>query len=230
MYFEAEESGEEINPGICKLLISRLKQLTADTHTDRPETYALLSYILLESSRITAMSGGNRDIKSQDRKLWDRALIEKGLSYLDRSAEGNTVSLYHLKAAVSACHSLSKDWRSTDWKHILSLYDSYLELNDSPEMALERTEVLARFKGPRAEIKGLEEILEKYQIENEHLLYDKLGDLRCRLHEYREALESYEKALGVTETKTDKSKYRKKIRYCKTRLSFKDKYSQELSF
>lgn len=204
--------------------------MTADTQTDRPKTYALLSHILLESSRVPAMTGGSRDLKSQDRKLWDRSLIEKGLLYLNRSAEGNTVTLYHLKAAVSACHSLAKDWKSTDWKHILSLYDSFLELNDSPEMALERTQVLARFKGPRAEIKGLEEMLLNYQIDNEHLLYDKLGDLRCRLHEYREALESYEKALLEAQTKADKAKYRKKITHCKTRLSFKDKYAKGLSF
>lgn len=204
--------------------------MTKDTQTDRPETHALLSHILLESSRVPAMTGANKDLKSQDRRLWDRALIEQGLSYLNRSAEGNTVTLYHLKAAVSACHSLAKDWRSTDWKHILSLYDSYLELNDSPEIALERTQVLARFKGPRAEIKGLEEMLLNYRIDNEHVLYDKLGDLRCRLHEYSEALECYEKALREAESKSDKSTYRKKIRYCKTRLSFKDKYAKGLSF
>lgn len=233
VYYSISDEISENDQSDIRELIKKARVLAGDPEVDIPQACALLSYMLLETSRIPAMVGTcemKKEIKSQDRKLWDRALIKEGLFFLERSAEGNTVSLYHLKAAVSACHSLAKDFRSTDWEHMLSLYDSYLKLNSSPEMALERTQVLARFKGPRAEIKGLEEILAKYQIENGHLLYDRIGDLRCRLYEYREALECFEKALGDTNTKTDKSKYRKKIKHCKARLSFKDKYAVELSF
>ena len=207
--------------------------MAKDSATRKPETLALLSYMLLESSRFPAVldaSAKKRGLKYQDRALWDKTLLEEGLEYLKISAEGNNVSVYHLKAAVSACHSLSKDYKSTDWKHILSLYDRYLEFNDSLDIALERALVLSHLRGPRAEIKAIEEIINSGSPGTEDILYEKLGSLYSRFHDYNKALECYEKAYELAQSKTEKSKYLKKAEYCKMRLYYKKKYAHELSF
>ncbi len=229
----AKEQDCEIDTQICSETIEQTRSLSTDPLTNKPETLALLSYMLLEYSRVPAMigvRGQKRELKYQDRALWDKAFIEEGLDYLNKSAEGNTVSVYHLKAAVSACHSLAKDHRSTDLKQILSLYEHYLEFNHSVEIALERAEVIASFKGARAEIKAIEEIIANYASDTEHCLFEKLGDLHSRLHEYKEALKYYEIASRQAQSKTDKAKFKKKIQYCKMRLNYKKKYALGLSF
>lgn len=227
------EENREIDTHKCSDIIEETRGLSVDPLTGRPETLALLSYMLLKTSKIPAIlgvSGKKRELKYQDRTLWDKALVEEGLDYLNRSAEGNSVSVYHLKAAVSACHSLAKDNKSTDWKHILSLYERYLEFNKSAEIALERAEVISHLRGKRGEIKAIEDIISNYDLDTEHELYEKLGNLHSRLHQYKEALPCFEKAYSKAQSKTDKSKFKKKIEYCKMRLHYKKKYTLELSF
>ncbi len=229
----AEEQDCEIDTQLCSEAIEETRSLCTDPLTNKPETLALLSYMLLKTSKIPAILGvigKKRELKYQDRSLWDKALIEEGLEHLNKSAEGNTVSVYHLKAAVSACHSLAKDSKSTDWKHIVSLYDRYLSFNNSVEIALERAEVISSYKGARAEIKAIEEIIGNYTLNSKHHLYEKLGNLHSRLHEYKDALKYFEIASRQAQSKTDKSKFKKKIQYCKMRLDYKKKYTLELSF
>ena len=226
-------SDREIDKQSCSEALEGTRALLKDPLTANPETMALLSYMLLQSSKIPAMtgvSGRKRELKYQNRKLWDKALIDEGLEYLNKSAEGSSVSIYHLKAAVSACHSLAKDHRSTDLRQIQSLYDRYLEFNNSVEIALERAEVISSFKGARAQIKAIEEIIINYSLDAEHPLHEKLGNLYSKLHDYKAALNSFEKALRLTQSKSDKSIYRKKIKYCKMRLNYRKKYALGLSF
>jgi len=223
----------EIDTQISREVMEETGGLTRSPLTDRPETLALLSYMFLEYSRVPAMLGVDvkkRGLKYQDRTLWDKTLVEHGLEYLNRSARGNSVSVYHIKAAVSACHALAKDYKSTDWKHILSLYDRYLEFNNSVEIALERARVISRFRGTHGEIKAIEEIMNSYTLDAKHELYEQLGNLHSRLHDYKAALRCFEKASGKARSKTDKSNYRKKIEYCKMRLYYKKKYALGLSF
>ncbi len=232
-YLVMQEEDREIDTEKCNEIIEKTRSLSRDPLTDKPETHALLSYMLLQYSRFPAMPGVSvkkRGLKYQDRKLWDKALMEEGLDYLNRSARGSSVSVYHLKAAVSACHSLAKDYKSTDWKHILSLYDRYLEFTNSAEIALERAQVISRLRGTRGEIKAIEEIINNYTLDTEHELYEKLGNLHSRLHDYKAALNCFEKASRQAQSKTDKSIYKKKIEYCKMRLYYKNKYTLELSF
>ena len=217
----------------CAKALEETRVLANDPSGNKPETIALLSFMLLESSRFPAIEvlGENkRGLKYQDRTLWDRALMEEGLIYLKRSAEGEQVSIYHLKAAVSACHSLAKDYRSTDWKKIVSLYEHYLEFNNSAEIALERAEALSHLGGARAEIKAIEEAISNYRLDGEHCILDRLGGLYSRLHDYKNALIYFEKACAQAQTESEKRIYKKRINYCKMRLRYKKKYTLELSF
>jgi RNA polymerase sigma-70 factor (ECF subfamily) len=229
----AAQAGMDIDTALLRELIGRTRKLAAQPGTGKPEVYALLSYMLLESSRIPAMrgvSGKPVDLKNQDRRLWDKTAVEEGLDYLKRSAEGKSAGEYHLKAAVSACHSLAKDYRSTDWKHIISLYDQFMEFNDSSHLALERARIISRTRGARAGVKAIEDIKRRYALNDDLLLNEELGDLHLRLHEYENALSCYEISYTRAESKTDKSHYKKKIAYCKKRLKYKKKYALGLSF
>ena len=69
------------------------------------------------------------DLENQDRNEWNQELIRKGISYLQLSIEQNEISIYHILATISAHHCTAKDFRSTDWKSILSLYDNLIEFD-----------------------------------------------------------------------------------------------------
>ena len=66
------------------------------------------------------------------------------------------MSAYHLQAGIAACHCAARDYESTDWPKILSLYDRLLELDDSPVIALNRAVAVAKVHGPQAGIEAVE--------------------------------------------------------------------------
>src|SRR4029450_12724928 len=44
-------------------------------------------------------------LADQDRARWDQLALAEGLGCLDRAAEGDTVTEYHLEAAIAARHA-----------------------------------------------------------------------------------------------------------------------------
>lgn len=227
------QDGSDVDTALTRELIGKTRRLAAECGTDTPEVYALLSYMLLESSRIPAMLGAGGktiDLKYHDRRLWDRSAVEEGLDYLKRSAEGKSAGEYHLKAAVSACHSLAKDYRATDWEHIISLYDQYMRLNGSARLAREQARIISRVRGARAGVKAIEDIKRRYSLYDDQKLNEELGDLHLRLHAFEKALSCYETSYARTESKSERSLCKKKIAYCKKRLRYKKKYALGLSF
>lgn len=56
----------------------------------------------------------------QNRALWDRLLIRRGLVALGRAeALGETLGPYTLQAAIAACHARARTPDETDWPRIL---------------------------------------------------------------------------------------------------------------
>ena len=93
-----------------------------------PKTHALLALMLLNASRIPTRvdSEGNLlRLKEQDRTQWDQPTIARGMLHFAQSAAGEELSEYHLQAGIAACHCTAKDYESTDWRQILSLYDRF---------------------------------------------------------------------------------------------------------
>lgn len=214
-------------------IMKSVKELRLDPQNDKPETNALIAYMLLKSSRLRAIINNVAkvaDLKNQNRLLWDKALIKDGLEYLDKSAGGNNVSEYHLKAGICACHSLAKDYKSTDWKTILSLYDQYLEINDSFEIALERAHIISELRGPNAGIDALLTIDPKNNLDQSKVLNANLAELYIKQNEYNQAIESLSKSHGFSQTEKEKNLYLNKIEFCRQRLLLSKKYEDVLSF
>jgi hypothetical protein len=98
----------------------------------KSNVYAVLSLMYLNASRFKARTGGRGDILTlaeQDRSQWDLNLMQKGFYYLEKSTINNTLSIYHILAAISAYHCSARDFESTDWKSILSLYDKLVQID-----------------------------------------------------------------------------------------------------
>jgi len=189
--------------------------------------------MILRTSRLRAIINNiakNPDLKNQNRTLWDRRMIEEGLTYLKKSAGGRNVTEYHLRAGICACHSLAKDYISTDWKKILSLYDQYLEINNSLEIALERAQVISDIEGPKAAIDAVLRIDTEGNPDKSKELNSTLAELHIKLHEYEEAIERLSKCLELTNRDKEKSIFLNKVELCRRQLELTKKYKLVLSF
>ncbi|MCB0855142.1 MAG: sigma-70 family RNA polymerase sigma factor, partial [Bacteroidetes bacterium] len=82
--------------------------LSKQTFLPQKNTYALIALMCFHASRIdsrTNSSGQYILYMDQDRGKWNTDLIQKGESYLAKSAHGNKVSKYHLEAAIAYWHT-----------------------------------------------------------------------------------------------------------------------------
>lgn len=136
-------------------------ELAAHPLTAQPRTFALLALLHLQAARIPARVDGGGDLlllDAQDRSLWDRELIARGIGYLVRAASGDDVTRFHIEAAIAAAHAAAPSFEQTDWRQILGLYDDLLWLAPSPVVVLNRAIAVAMLEGPEAGLREIEHL------------------------------------------------------------------------
>jgi RNA polymerase sigma-70 factor (ECF subfamily) len=141
-------------------------------------------------------------------------MIARGIFHLSKSAAGEELTAYHLQAGIAACHCAVKDYESTDWRQILSLYDRLMELDDSPVIALNRAVAVANVHGPKAGIEAVEAIQNGSQLNSYYLLYAVLGEFEKQLNNFQAAVDNFRKALQLTELSSEQSFLSKRLRDC----------------
>jgi RNA polymerase sigma-70 factor (ECF subfamily) len=189
--------------------------------TNIPEVHALLALMLFHSARSSGRLDEQGEIillPQQDRSKWNRPMIDLALEHLDQSAQGKRLSVYHLEAGIAFHHAMARDYDSTDWKGILSLYDLLYEMNSSPIIALNRAIVIAEVHGAGEGLKALGNIPVK-DISGYYLYHAVSGDLYSRLNKNKEAAKELEKALALTKSKAEITLLTKKLEEAKTKLN-----------
>ena len=206
--YKASSGDHLIREELCQEAI-RLASLLGEHPTgNRPCTHALIALMVLNTARLPARTDSEGNIlrlKEQDRSTWDQAMIARGMFHLSKSAAGEEVSTYHLQAAIAACHCAAPNYKSTDWRRILSLYDQLLELDDSPIIALNRSVAVANVHGPQAGIEAVEAIQNGEQLNSYYLLYAVLGEFEKQLNHFQAAIDNFRKALELTELTSEQS-------------------------
>ena len=211
-------SGENlIREEICEEAI-RLAELLAERPAgNRPKTHALLALMLLNTARIPTRldSEGNLlRLKEQDRTRWDKAMIARGMFHFAQSAAGEELSEYHLQAGIAACHCAAKDYESTDWQQILSLYDRLIQFDQSPVVALNRAVAIANVHGPKAGLEAVSAIRDLEKLNSYYLLYAVLGEFEMRLDRPQAAAKQFRKSFELAETKSERAFLLKRLRLC----------------
>jgi len=200
--YKASSGDHLVREELCHEAI-RLGVLLAEHPAgNQPRTHALVALMLLNAARLPARTDSEGNIlrlKEQDRVIWNRVLIARGMQHLSMSAAGEELSAYHLQAGIAACHSAASNYESTDWRKILSLYDRLLELDDSPVIALNRAVAVANVHGPQAGIEAVERIENGSQLKSYYLLYAVLGEFEKQLNNFQAAIDNFRKALELTE-------------------------------
>ncbi|HEX6178075.1 MAG TPA: DUF6596 domain-containing protein, partial [Thermoanaerobaculia bacterium] len=143
-------------------------------------------------------------LEEQDRSRWNRAMIHAGMRHLDRAATGDVVTAYHIEAAIAAVHSTAASFETTDWEHILALYDELLTIKPSPVVALNRAVALAMLQGPHAGIAAVEQLASHNSLRDYLPLAVTLGQLWLRAGDRQRAAEHFNRALELPSTTPEK--------------------------
>ena len=212
--YSAHQGESLLRADLCDEAIRLARLLSGHPASDLPKTHALLALLLLHASRLPARVNAAGDLfllRDQDRSLWDRELILEGLRELDRSAEGDELTPYHLQAGIAAQHALAPTYDSTDWENITEQYDQLYEIDPSPIVALNRAIALSRWKGPKAGLAAITQIERHPALAHYHLLPATLGELSSELGMPEKAAQYYQAALECSCTEPERRLLQKRL-------------------
>jgi RNA polymerase sigma-70 factor (ECF subfamily) len=152
-------SGEAlVQPEFCVEAVRLARALATHPMTAGPASDALAALLALTAARLPTRVGPDgvaQLLEDQPRAQWDHGLIALGLAHLDRSAEGDMLTIWHLRAEIASLHAMATSADDTDWPRIASVYEHLMALDSSPMVELARAVAIARTEGPAAGLAAL---------------------------------------------------------------------------
>ncbi|SEK77056.1 RNA polymerase sigma factor [Streptacidiphilus jiangxiensis] len=169
----------------------RLARMLAALLPAEPEVYGQLALFELTAARFPARTGPDGEavlLEDQDRRLWDRSAIRRGLATLGRVATfGRGLGPYGLQAAIAACHATAPSVAETDWERIVLLYEALGRVAPSPVVELNRAVAVAMASGPEQALVLVDDLAVSGRLAGSHLLPGVRGELLRRLGRIAEA-------------------------------------------
>ena len=204
--YSATAGADWMRPALASEAL-RLARLTSALLPDEPEAQGLVALLELTQSRFAARTGpGGRPVllQDQDRRLWDRLLIRRGLAALGRAHAGTApVGRYTVQAAIAACHSTAATAAETDWGRIAGLYDVLLAAWPTPVVRLNRAMAHGSATGPDIGLRMLDEIDPSTLLDYPYLPAVR-GELLALADRPAEAAEQFRVAADLTRNEQER--------------------------
>ncbi len=181
---------------------------------DHFKAHALMALICFTASRNEARQDAAGNIlllKEQDRKRWNKALIEKGIFHLEASSEAEQVNKYQLEAGIAYEHARAASYASTNWRNILKCYDLMCQFYPSPIIELNRAIVISEINGPAEGIKAIEAITNLSALKKYYLLPATLGELNWQLQNNKLANQYFAQAMELTKSAAERKLLQQKM-------------------
>jgi RNA polymerase sigma factor (sigma-70 family) len=199
--YSATAGDDWMRPGLCDDAL-RLGRVLAGLTPQEPEVHGLVALMEIQASRARARVGASGEpilLLEQDRTLWDRLLIRRGLEALARAEQlGGARGFYALQAAIAACHARASTPGETDWPRIAALYATLATVAPSPIIEINRAVALAMAVGPAAGLAVVDRIRDEPALQRYHLLPSVRGDFLWKLGRLEEARGEFERAAALT--------------------------------
>ena len=141
-------------------------------------------------------------LAQQDRSKWDQRLIASGFRYLEAAIGGDTLTRYHIEAAIAAEHARADSVETTDWVGILRHYDQLCGLYPSPVASLNRIIALRHARGAAAALTEFTATEGLRSIDDSLIYHATLGELYGALGEQEKAADAFHAAANLAASTT----------------------------
>lgn len=206
-----------IRADLCEEAIRLTDVLLEHPSAETPAAYALAALMHLHAARLPARlddGGGLHAFADQDRSKWNRARVARGQALLERSATGAEVTAYHLEAAIAWHHTAAPRTEDTDWRSIVALYDTLLQLLPSPVVALNRAIAVGQSDGPERGLAEIRTIPDVERLAGYPFYPAALGELELRRGQFAVAGQHFRAALSLARNPTERRFYSQRIAAC----------------
>jgi RNA polymerase sigma factor (sigma-70 family) len=168
---------------------------------DEPEVRGLLALMLYCESRRAARRGPDRDyipLSEQDTKRWSKPLIAEAEQHLAMAFQSRRPGRFQLEAAIQSVHAGRSHSGRTDWTAIAAFYQQLVRISLTLGRLTGYAAALAEATGPEAGVAVLDG-LESEAVLSYQPYWAVRAHLLQRLGKTSEALEAYDRAIGLTE-------------------------------
>jgi len=210
----AASAGESlVRSDLCAEAI-RLGRVLCDLLPNEPENLGLLALMRLQDSRRRARvndRGELATLEEQDRSLWDREEIDRGVRLVERALALRRAGRYQLQAAIAALHCEAPTAADTDWRQIVALYEELLRISSSPVVALNHAAAVAMSDGYEQGLRLVEAAGAGGRLDNYYLFHAARADLLRRLNRLDDAHAAYRRALSLTTNRVEQKYIRRRL-------------------
>lgn len=206
--YSATAGQDWMRPQLCEEAM-RLGRILVGLMPEEPEVHGLLALMELQHSRADARTDAEGEpvlLADQNRALWDRLLISRGLDGLARAQQlGGASGPYTLQAAIAACHARARSADETDWAQIAALYALLGQVTPSPVIELNRAVAISMAEGAAPALAIVDGLSDAAVLRNYHLYHGVRGDLLRRLGRHEEANAAFEQAAELTRNSRERA-------------------------
>lgn len=219
--YAATAGDDWMRPALCEDAL-RLGRILAELAPQEPEVHGLVALMELQASRGRARVTAQGEpvlLSDQNRMLWDRILIRRGLAALQRAyrlgqAQDVEVGPYVLQAAIAACHARARTPEQTDWRRIAMLYRELVRLQPSPVVELNRAVAVGMAFGAAAGLELADALTAEPSMENYHLLPCVRADFLMKLGRLAEARSELDRAAALAQNTRERTMLEERARRC----------------
>jgi RNA polymerase sigma-70 factor, ECF subfamily len=209
--YAASGGSAHIRASLCEEAI-RLARLLLRVFPSEPEIMGLTALLLLQHARAPARldaEGAIVLLDDQDRRLWNRTLIDEGLVLVEKGLRHGRPGSYQLQAAIAAVHMRAARPADTDWAEIDRLYALLETLQPSPVVTLNRAVAVAKVRGPAAALGMIAPLGE--QLSGYFHFFGVKGALLEQLGRAEEARVAFDRAIALARTPAEAAHIRQHL-------------------
>jgi len=213
--YTATAGDDWMRPALCEDAL-RLGRIVAALVPREPEVHGLVALMEIQASRSAARTGPSGEpvlLLEQNRALWDRLLIHRGLAALARAEQlGGAHAPYALQAAIAAVHARARTAEETDFVRMAALYEQLAVVAPSPVVELNRAVAVAMAYGPEEGLKLVDELMAEPALKEYHLLPSVRADLLAKVGRKEEAAAELTRAAGMTRNARERELLMERVR------------------
>src|SRR5262245_24290118 len=209
--YSASGGDVHVRAPLCEEAI-RLARLLLRLFPAEPEIMGLLALLLLQHARASARLDANGEIillEDQDRRLWDRDMIQEGFALIEKAVRHRRPGPYQIQAAIAAVHAHAGRPEDTDWSEIDQLYAVLERTQPSPVVTLNRAVAVSKVKGPAAALALIEDLAKP--LAGYFHFFGLRGALLTQLGRHDEARVAFDRAIALAHTPAEAAHIRQHL-------------------